>query len=118
VLKLKIVESNEVITVDVLKLPGEIQDHLKVSGAGHKLGDAAAGKEGPDEIKAAILHVLKGLEENKWTTRAPAGSKITKATIEEAAKTMDPKDRAVIENMMKKIAEKAAAKAKAEAAKQ
>jgi len=113
VVKLKIVDTGEVISCDVKKLPAIIQDHLMVSGAGHKLGDAAAGKE-VTEISAAINSVLKGLQDGKWTTRLPASEKITKSAIEGAMSGMSDKDKGVIEGLMAKVL--ANQKAKAEAA--
>ena len=55
-----------------MDLPPDIQSRLGPFGLSHKLGDAAAGKEGA-EIDAAIEKVAKGLMNNDWSVRAPAG---------------------------------------------
>jgi hypothetical protein len=69
-----------VLTFDVSKLPAEIQGKLAPFGLGHKLGDAAAGKEGQEAIDS-INKVFEGLMANDWTVRAPAGEKISKSEI-------------------------------------
>ena len=99
ILKLEII-GGQTITVDLTKLPKNIQDNLKVSGLGHKLGDAAAGKETPEEIFESISAVLKGLEEGKWTTRLPASERITMSAIDAAKDGMSDKDKNVIDGLL------------------
>ena len=57
-------------------LPADIQDKLGPFGLGHKLGDAAAGKEGI-EAEEAIEKVFGGLKEGDWSVRAPAGPRVS-----------------------------------------
>lgn len=115
IVKLKIIETNETITVDFKKLPQKMQDNLGPFGLGHKLGDAAAGKEA-NEIAPAINKIIEGLQNGDWSVRVSAGSKITKASIEEGIALMDPKDRDIARKLMDKIAASAKAKADKEAA--
>lgn len=61
-------------------LPEGIQTKLGPFGLSHKLGDAAAGKRGP-EAEEAIQKVWNGLLENNWSVRAPASPKISTKTI-------------------------------------
>lgn len=60
---------DEVIIVDPNKYPPEIQENLKSHGASQKLGDSFAGVTKPEEARARVAQVHKGLMENKWTTR-------------------------------------------------
>ncbi len=69
--------TGKVMTFDFAKLPKGIQDNLGPFGLGHKLGDAAAGKEG-QEATDAITKVWEGLMKGDWSVRAPAAEKISK----------------------------------------
>lgn len=69
--------SNTTLTFDFAKLPKTIQDNLGPFGLGHKLGDAAAGKEGKEAVDS-INKVWDGLLKGDWSVRAPAAEKISK----------------------------------------
>jgi hypothetical protein len=68
------------LVFDFSTLPAEIQTKLGPFGLGHKLGDAAAGKEGQEAVDS-INKVWQGLMDNDWSVRAPAGEKISKAEV-------------------------------------
>lgn len=68
------------LVFDASTLPANIQAALMPYGLSQKLGDAAAGREG-DEAVEAINKVWDGLMKGDWSTRAPAGEKITKKSI-------------------------------------
>jgi hypothetical protein len=51
---------------DFADLPADIQSKLGPFGLGHKLGDAAAGKEGA-EAEEAIEKVFEGLKSGDWS---------------------------------------------------
>jgi hypothetical protein len=77
VVKISVVDGTQgEMEFDFLSLPDEVQDKLGPFGLSHKLGDAAAGKNGP-EAEEAIQKVFKGLMENNWSVRAPAAPKIS-----------------------------------------
>ena len=61
---------------DTKLLSKEIREQLVPFGAGHKLGDSAAGKSGI-EAEEAIEATWKGLLEGKWTVRVPASPKVS-----------------------------------------
>ena len=77
-IKEAVTESN--LTFDFATLPDGIQAKLGPFGLGHKLGDAAAGKEGQEAVDA-INKVWDGLMNNDWSVRAPAGEKVSKSSI-------------------------------------
>ena len=70
-------------------LPADIQDKLGPFGLGHKLGDAAAGKDG-DEAVEAINKVFEGLKGGDWSVRAPAGPRVSVKALADKVSTLDP----------------------------
>lgn len=88
--KITVLGGNEgEMVFDFDKLPAEIQDKLGPFGLGHKLGDAAAGKEGP-EAEEAIKKVFQGLVDNDWTVRAPAGPRVSIKSLTDKVTNLDP----------------------------
>lgn len=61
---------------DFNTLPDDIKSSLGPFGLNHKLGDAAAGKEGTD-AEDSINRVWEGLMAGDWTVRAPAAPKVS-----------------------------------------
>lgn len=76
---------------DASELPEEIQKALITFGLNHKLGDAAAGREGKD-AEEAILKVYEGLMKGEWTTRTPAAPKVSMNTIKDNLAKMAPEE--------------------------
>ena len=70
-------------------LPTDIQDKLGPFVLGHKLGDAAAGKDG-DEAVEAINKVFEGLKGGDWSVRAPAGPRVSVKALADKVSTLDP----------------------------
>jgi hypothetical protein len=61
---------------DFNTLPDDIKNALGPFGLGHKLGDAAAGKDAGD-AEDAIQRVWEGLMAGDWSVRAPATPKVS-----------------------------------------
>ena len=74
---------------DFADLPADIQAKLGPFGLGHKLGDAAAGKEGV-EAEDAIEKVFAGLKSGDWSVRAPAGPRVSIRALAENVSKLDP----------------------------
>ena len=70
-------------------LPADIQAKLGPFGLGHKLGDAAAGKEGA-EAEEAINKVFDGLKSGDWSVRAPAGPRVSIKALADNVSKLDP----------------------------
>jgi hypothetical protein len=77
------------MSFDFSALPAEVQEKLGPFGLGHKLGDAAAGKEGT-EAEEAINKVFDGLVANDWSVRAPAGPRVSVKALADKVSTLDP----------------------------
>jgi hypothetical protein len=84
---------------DVSLLPDDIQEKLIPFGAGHKLGDAAAGKEGQDAVDA-ITKVWDGLLAGDWTVRAPAAVKVSLSDIKANLANLSDAERAQAEALL------------------
>jgi hypothetical protein len=70
-------------------LPADIQAKLGPFGLGHKLGDAAAGKEGL-EAEEAINKVFDGLKSGDWSVKAPQGPRVSIKALAENVSKLDP----------------------------
>jgi hypothetical protein len=104
---------NNTVTIDVLggsgtkhycsdDLPEPIQQKLCPFGLGHKLGDAAAGKEGM-VAEEAIEKVWQGLMANDWSVRAPATPKVSLKELEANYLKMDEADQAIAKSLFEKL---------------
>lgn len=87
------------MTFDTAKLPKKIQDMLIPFGAGHKLGDSAAGRSGVD-AEDAIVKVWEGLEKGEWSVRQPAETKVSISSMKGALANMTPEDAAKARELM------------------
>ena len=97
------VTTNTILAFDTSKLSTEIQAKLVPFGAGHKLGDAAAGKEGQEAIDA-INKVWEGLIEGNWSVRAPASEKISSSALVAMYNGLtSAKDKTVARGMLEKV---------------
>lgn len=76
---------------DAASLSESIQNKLIPFGLGHKLGDAAAGREGLD-AKAAIEKVWDGLMKEDWSVRAPAAPKVNISDVKKNLANLSPEE--------------------------
>ena len=83
-------------------LPETIQTKLVPFGLGHKLGDAAAGKEGL-VAEEAIQKVWEGLMAADWSVRAPATAKVSLKELESNFLKMDEADQAIARGLFEKL---------------
>ena len=77
------------MSFDFNSLPESIRIKLGPFGLGHKLGDAAAGKEGP-EAEEAIEKVWNGLVAEDWSVRAPSGPRVSIKSLADNVSKLDP----------------------------
>lgn len=88
---------------DTTTVPEDIKDRARLHGFSQKLGDSAASAETNEEIINAISKTWEALVNGEWTTRLPAGEKITKKGLLEKFAGLSPNERAVAEPLMKKL---------------
>lgn len=93
---------DEVLVYDGSTLSPQIKDHLIMHGLSQKLGDSAAGKEGKEAV-ASIKIVWEGLSKGDWSTRAPAGEKISKSKLSENVSTLAPKEQEMAKKLLEKL---------------
>lgn len=80
IVTIKEAATDSTLMFDFNDLPEAIRTKFGPFGLGHKLGDAAAGKEGKEAVDA-INKVWDGLMAGDWSVRAPAGEKVSKTSI-------------------------------------
>ena len=85
--------SGETETVDVAKLPAEIQKQLMLHGASQKLGDSYSGEDA-DKCHTIFKGVLKNLVEGNWSARSGGGgspriSQLAEALSRAAGETVE-----------------------------
>jgi hypothetical protein len=102
VITIKEAVTNETMIFDCALLPAEIKAKLMPFGAGHKLGDSAAGESGPDAV-ASIKAVWKGLMEGNWSVRGPAGEKVSLAAVESGIEKLPPKEQDAARALLLKL---------------
>ena len=91
------------MSFDFSKLPQAIQTNFGPFGLGHKLGDAAAGREGQDAVDA-IKKVWDGLTKGDWSIRVPAGEKVTKKSILDKYNEMpEGKEKVLAKGLLEKL---------------
>ena len=83
-------------------LPEPIKAKLGPFGLSHKLGDAAAGKEGVD-AEVAIQKVYDGLIANNWSVRAPAVPKVGVADIVANFQNLSDKEKKAAAPLLKSL---------------
>lgn len=102
VVKITEVTTNTVLQYNTDELPVAIREKLVPFGAGHKLGDAAANKTGAEAV-TAIGKVWEGMMKGEWTTRVPAGEKVSISSLMESVGKLAPKEQSVARALMIKL---------------
>ncbi len=102
IVSLKIVALDKELKFDFNDLPEAIRDKFGPFGLGHKLGDAAAGKDA-EEIEASVVKVWEGLEKGDWSVRAPAGPKVSKKAITDGIANLDPEEADAAKALLAKL---------------
>jgi hypothetical protein len=100
---LTITAGEKVMTFDIKKYSPAIRAHLELHGLSQKLGDAAASAENVTEAAEFIMKVNEGILKGDWSTRAPAGEKVSKKGILEKYEALSDKEKAVVAPLLKKL---------------
>ncbi len=94
---------DKVMKFDTATLSDAIKDQARRHGFSQKLGDAAAGCESAAEAAEYINKTWDALVKGDWTTKTPAGEKITKKSLMEKFSGLSAQERAVFEPLMRKL---------------
>lgn len=99
----KVVSTGDVLECSVTQLPKEIAAKMVPLAISHRIGDAAAGKDGAEAFES-MSKVWEALTKGDFTVRAPAGSKLpSKAKINEALEGMDETQAAAAKAVLEKL---------------
>lgn len=75
VVKIKVISIDKTLECNVAELPKEISAKLIPLAINHRIGDAAAGRDG-DEAFESMEKVWNALKSGDFTVKAPAGAKL------------------------------------------
>ena len=100
---LTITAGDTVMKFDIKAYTPEIRAHLEMHGLSQKLGDAAAGAENTAEAVEYITKVNEGILRGDWSTRAPAGEKISKKGLLEKYEGLSDKEKAMVAPLLIKL---------------
>lgn len=100
---LTITAGENVMKFDIANYNSAIRAHLEMHGLSQKLGDAAAGAESTAEAVEYIGKVNEGLLKGDWSTRAPAGEKLSKKGILEKYEALSDKEKAMVSPLLIKL---------------
>lgn len=87
---------------DVNDYPPGIQEQLKPFGAGHKLGDSAAGRKGQD-AKDAILKTHEALMKGDWSFRAPAAPKMDVKDLQSKVEGLGEEEKEIARKLFERL---------------
>ena len=100
--KITVVGGSGEKTFNIEDLPGPVRAKLIPFGLGHKLGDAAAGKEG-EEAEAAIMKTWEALCKGDWTFRVPASPKISLKDVAEKFQGLSEAEKAAAKALFESL---------------
>ena len=102
IVEVKVLSIGKSLVCDVAELPKEILKKLIPLAISHRIGDAAAGRDG-DEALASMTKVWEGLKAGDFTIRKAAKKGITKEDLSERMAALSGKDATVAAEIMKKL---------------
>lgn len=100
---LTITAGEEVLMYDSNDLSDAIKAHLIMHGLSQKLGDSAAGAEDSAEAAKSIAATWDVLAKGEWSSRQPAGEKITKKGILDKYADMSEAEQAAVKPLLLKL---------------
>lgn len=100
---LTITAGTEVMEFNITELNDSIKSHLAMHGLSQKLGDSAAGADDSAEAMKYIMGTWEVLAKGEWSSRQPAGEKITKKGIMEKYEGLSDAERAAVMPLLQKL---------------
>jgi len=103
VVTITVVSTGDKVVCDASKLPKDIQKKLVPLALNHRIGDAAAGKDGT-EAAESMQKVWDALVNGDFTVKAPAGSKLpNKTQLREAVGNLKGKEAEAANALLAKL---------------
>jgi hypothetical protein len=100
---LVIVAGETVLRFDVNAYSDAIKHQAMLHGVSQKIGDSAAGCESSEEAVEFINKTAAALANGDWTTKSPAGEKVTKKSLLEKFSGLSDAERELAEPLMRKL---------------
>ncbi len=91
------------MSFDSDELSDEIKQHLTMHGLSQKLGDSTASCDDEAECVEAIEATWSNLKDGKWSSRQPAGEKITKKGLLEKFNMLSSDEQEALLPLMQKL---------------
>lgn len=98
----QVISTGQDLVCDTKLLPEEIQMKMIPFGISHRIGDAAAGRDG-DEAMDSMKKVWDGLMSGNFTIRQPRTPGITKADIKDKLSTLKGKEATAAAALLEKL---------------
>lgn len=102
VVTITVLSTGQAVVANAAELPKEIAAKLVPLALNHRLGDAAAGKDG-EEAFEAISKVWEGLKAGNFTIRTPAQKGLTKSDLKDKLAGLKGDDAKNAAELLKKM---------------
>lgn len=102
VVSVKVLSDGSEIVCDTNSLPDEIKAKLIPLAISHRIGDAAAGRDGKDALES-MTKVWEGLMAGNFTIRQPAKKGVSKADISAKLASLSGKEASAAAALLEKL---------------
>ena len=102
VVSFTVLSTGDELVCDTTKLPKEIQAKLVPLAVNHRIGDAAAGRDGKDALES-MKKVWDGLMEGNFTIRTAAKKGVSKADIKAKLDSLSGKEATAAAALLEKL---------------
>ena len=102
VVSFKILSDGSEVVCDTTKLPAEIKSKLIPLAISHRIGDAAAGRDGKDAFES-MSKVWDGLMKGNFTIRTAAKKGVSKADIKAKLDSLKGKEATAAAELLEKL---------------
>ena len=102
VVSFKILSDGSEVVCDTNKLPAEIKSKLIPLAISHRIGDAAAGRDGKDAFES-MSKVWDGLMKGNFTIRTAAKKGVSKADIKAKLDSLKGKEATAAAELLEKL---------------
>jgi len=94
--------TGKAVVFDFSKAPKDIQEKLGPFGAGHKIGDAAAGCSGQEAVDS-MQKVVDGLMAGNWAVRGAKGESVSVSALNSGIDKLPAKEQEAARALLLKL---------------